>query len=268
MKKIVGVRYRPGRKVYDFESGPFVLNIGQYVVVESEQGLAFAEVVIPPRNWDETLIPKPFKKIFRAASPQDIETWKKNQGIEKDARAYCLQCIDQLNLKMNLFTVECNFDNSKITFFFTSEGRVDFRQLVKILVKELRTRIEMRQVGIRQHAKICGGMGRCGREICCSSFLKKFEPVSIRMAKEQNMSLNPTKISGQCGRLMCCLNYENNVYKELQKEFPRLGSIVHTAKGRCRVIRHNVLQRRVGIRPEKGYDCEIDLDDIKHEDKT
>ena len=166
---------------------------------------------------------------------------------------------------MNLFSVEKSFDGNKYVFFFTSEGRVDFRQLVKMLVKQLGVRIEMRQVGIRNQAKMCGGVGRCGRELCCSAFLDKFEPVSIRMAKEQSLSLNPTKISGQCGRLMCCLTYEFDTYKKLKKDMPKIGRSVVTPSGKGKVIRHNAICNRITVRLEDGVEIETPADQFKKE---
>ena len=166
---------------------------------------------------------------------------------------------------MNLFSVEKSFDGNKYVFFFTSEGRVDFRQLVKMLVKQLGVRIEMRQVGIRNQAKMCGGVGRCGRELCCSAFLEKFEPVSIRMAKEQSLSLNPTKISGQCGRLMCCLTYEFDTYKKLKKDMPKIGRTIVTPSGKGKVIRHNAICNRITVRLEDGMEIETAVDQLKKE---
>jgi cell fate regulator YaaT (PSP1 superfamily) len=163
---------------------------------------------------------------------------------------------------MNLFNVESSFDAGKLTFFFTSEGRVDFRQLVKMLVKKFGVRVEMRQVGIRNQAKMCGGMGRCGREICCSAFIEKFGPVSIRMAKEQGLSLNPTKISGQCGRLMCCLTFEHEMYKKIKEKFPKVGEAVKTKNGKGKVIRHNAIYNRIAIRLEDGQEIEASVDEI------
>jgi len=202
MTKVVGVRFKPAGKVYDFNAGAFVLKMGDPVIVETEQGLGLGVVAADPVHRDAAPTDRPLKKVFRLATENDFEQREKNIEIEKQAYAFCQQCIAGLSIQMHLFTVESTFDANKLTFFFTAEGRVDFRELVKMLVKEFRIRIEMRQVGIRNQAKMCGGMGRCGRELCCSSFLEKFEPVSIRMAKEQGLSLNPTKISGQCGRLM------------------------------------------------------------------
>ncbi len=262
MRKIVGIRFKPGGKIYDFDCGAFVLTEGDPVIVETEKGLGFGTVAVPP--WEFTGEPpeKPFKKVFRKAAAKDFSRRKKNKDLEKNAHTYCLQCIKELKLDMNLFSVEATFDASRLTFFFTADGRVDFRQLVKMLVKQFRVRIEMRQVGIRNQAKMCGGMGRCGREFCCSSFMGQFEPVSIRMAKEQGLSLNPTKISGQCGRLMCCLTFENKVYQELRSQFPPLGKIAKTKEHTGKVIRLNFLRKRVALRVEDNQEVEVGLDEI------
>ncbi|MFH2045167.1 MAG: regulatory iron-sulfur-containing complex subunit RicT [Pseudomonadota bacterium] len=208
--KVVGIRFKPAGKVYDFECGGFVLNIGNHVIVETEQGLSFGTVATTPATLDKPP-ERQLSKVIRLTNEKDYQQKEKNQEIEQKAHAFCLKCVKELDLKMNLFSVESSFDTSKLTFYFTAEGRVDFRQLVKMLVKNLEVRIEMRQVGIRNQAKMSGGLGRCGREICCSLFMDKFGPVSIKMAKDQSLSLNPTKISGQCGRLMCCLTFEHGM---------------------------------------------------------
>ena len=262
MKKIVGIRFKPAGKVYDFESGAFVLKRGDHVIVETEQGLGFGTVVSPPKSIEKRTVGRPLKKVFRLATEKDFNQRQKNLSDENSAHTFCLECIRRLGLKMNLFSVEKSFDGNKYTFFFTAEGRVDFRQLVKMLVKELGVRIEMRQVGIRNQAKMCGGIGRCGRQLCCSTFLDKFDPVSIRMAKEQNLSLNPTKISGQCGRLMCCLTYEFETYKKLKKNLPRLGKIVTTPSGKGKVIRHNAICNRVAVRLEDDLEVEFKVDQV------
>jgi len=265
MKKIVGIRFKPAGKVYDFDSGAFVLNRGDRVIVETEQGLAFGTVAVPPVQCDESTVGgsgKPLKMVFRLANQEDFHQREKNLNTEKQAHSYCLKCIDELELKMNLFSVESSFDAGKLTFFFTSEGRVDFRQLVKMLVKKFGVRIEMRQVGIRNQAKMCGGIGRCGREICCSAFIEKFGPVSIRMAKEQGLSLNPTKISGQCGRLMCCLTFEYEMYKKTRSQFPKIGETVKTKNYEGKVVRHNTIFNRIAIRVDDGKDIEAGLDEI------
>jgi cell fate regulator YaaT (PSP1 superfamily) len=263
MNKRVGIRFKTGGKIYDFSCGAFVLNLGDQVIVETERGLGFGTVETAPELIEEGEEPaKPLKKVFRKANQKDLKQVEHNMALEREAHAFCLGSIKDLGLKMNLFSVESTFDGSQLTFFFTADGRVDFRQLVKILVKQFRVRIEMRQVGIRNQAKMCGGMGRCGRVFCCSPFMEKFEPVSIRMAKQQGLSLNPTKISGQCGRLMCCLTFENETYRKLKQGFPKIGKIVNTKNGRGKVTRHNVICNRLTLRLEEGGEVEISLDDI------
>ncbi len=265
MKKVVKIRFKPIGKVYDFDSGAFVLKCGDRVIVETGQGLGLGTVVVPPKPFDEQRYDRLLKKVFRLANEKDLCQLEKNCDAEKSAYAYCLKCIKELKLRMHLFSVESSFDGSKLTLFFTSEGRVDFRALVKMLVNELGVRIEMRQVGIRNKAKMCSGIGRCGRMVCCSAFIEKFEPVSIRMAKDQNLSLNPTKISGLCGRLMCCLTFENDTYKALMDKFPKLHKIVTTKKGKGKVIRHNVICSRLTIRLDDGQEIETGLDEIIQE---
>ena len=261
--KIVGVRFKPAGKVYDFDGGAFVLAPGDEVIVETEQGLSFGTVAVPPRMVEEPPPGPALKKIYRLATAKDIEHLKKKSEDEKTAHAFCRKCIKELGLQMNLFAVEKSFDGSKATFFFTADGRVDFRQLLKMLVRELGVRIDMRQVGIRNQAKMCGGIGRCGRELCCASYLEKFEPVSIRMAKEQSLSLNPTKISGQCGRLMCCLVYEYDTYMSLKRSLPRIGSIVKTPSGDGKVVRQNAVCQRLTVRLEDGSEIETPVASIQ-----
>jgi cell fate regulator YaaT (PSP1 superfamily) len=278
MGKTVGIKFKTGGKIYDFDCGAFVLQIGDAVIVETEQGLGLGTVaqissaVEAPESTDtpesaQNPIPvakpeKQLKKVFRKATEEDFEQRKKNQELEKQAHAFCVERIKELELQMNLFSVETTFDASRLTFFFTADGRVDFRQLVKLLVKNFHVRIEMRQVGIRNQAKMCGGLGRCGREFCCSSFMEKFDPVSIRMAKDQGLSLNPTKISGQCGRLMCCLTFENQVYQELRAQFPAMGKVVQTKEHTGKVVRLNFLRQRVAIRVDEEQEVEVGLDEI------
>lgn len=262
MNKVVGIRFKPAGKVYDFDSGAFVLKRDDRVIVETEHGLSMAVVAVPPavREMPEG---RPLKKVYRLATEKDFDQHRQNLETEKMAHSYCVQCIKELDLNMNLFSVESNFDAAKLTFFFTSEGRVDFRQLVKMLVKHLGVRVEMRQVGIRNQAKICGGLGRCGRRICCSAFIEKFDPVSIRMAKDQGLSLNPTKISGLCGRLMCCLTFESTTYQELKEKFPKVGKPVTIKDGKGKVVRHNVLKDQLVVRLEDGAEVEVPLNDIE-----
>ena len=228
----------------------------------NRSGLGFGTVALPPEPLDEKKATRQLKKIFRLANENDFEQLQRNKEAEKKAHAYCLNCVRELGLKMNLFSVESTFDGGKMTFFFTAEARVDFRQLVKMLVQKLGIRVEMRQVGIRNQAKMCGGIGRCGRELCCASFMDKFEPVSIRMAKDQGLSLNPTKISGQCGRLMCCLTYEHEIYRQIKKDFPKIGKVVNTQYGKGKVLRHNVLANRIVIRTDDEVEREIMVSEV------
>jgi len=265
MRKVVGIKFKPTGKVYDFDCGAFVLKTGDQVIVETEQELSFGTVAVPPVPHDESAAVrsgKPLKKVYRLANEKDLRQREKNLEKAKQAHAYCLKCIKELGLKMNLFSVESNFDTSKLTFFFTSDTRIDFRQLVKMLVKQLGVKIEMRQVGMRNQTKMSGAVGRCGREICCSLFIEKFGPVSIRMAKEQGLSLNPSKISGQCGRLMCCLTFEHETYQKLKERLPRIGKTITTKIGKGKVIRHNAICNRVAIRLENDSEMEVQLDEI------
>jgi cell fate regulator YaaT (PSP1 superfamily) len=263
MKKVVGIRFKPAGKIYNFDSGAFVLKQGDKVIVETEKGLGYGVVAVQPGPYVTLPDDKPLKKVFRIATETDHEQVDKNMALEKDAYAFCLNCINSIGLKMNLFSVESTFDASRLTFFFTADGRIDFRELVKSLVKKFRVRIEMRQVGIRNQAKMCGGIGRCGRELCCAAFIEKFEPVSIKMAKQQGLSLNPTKISGQCGRLMCCLTYENLTYLKLKEDFPKIGKTVTIKDDTGKVVRHNVIAKQVVVRLEDGTEVEVAIEDIE-----
>ncbi len=255
MGKTVGVRFQRGCKIYDFDAGHFVLNRGDMVIVETEQGLALGEVVYPPRVPDQAGQEEspPLKSVYRLANQEDLEQLEENAELERRAHQVCLDRIAARGLPMNLVKVECLFDRSKIIFYFTADGRLDFRELVRDLVSRLRTRVEMRQIGVRHEAKLLGGLGSCGRELCCATFLRDFEPVSVKMAKEQNLSLNPTKISGLCGRLMCCLTYEFPTYREYKKDLPKLGKKVQLGQGlEAKVIRQNVLERKVTVVTNDG----------------
>jgi cell fate regulator YaaT (PSP1 superfamily) len=217
MKKIVEIKFKPDGKAYIFDCGAFVLESGDYVIVETEQGYGMGCVTGPPVRIDMENLKRPLKKVHRKAVDKDFKLLEENRALEDKGLNFCLEQIRSLGLEMNLFSVESSFDARKLTFFYTADGRVDFRQLVKRLVGHFRIKIEMRQVGIRNQAKITGGIGRCGREICCAGFLNKFDPISIKMAKNQGLSLNPTKISGVCGRLMCCLAFEEETYGKNKK---------------------------------------------------
>ena len=230
MKNIVGVRFKKPGKVYFFDPDYLKINPKDKVIVETSMGQELGEVVIN-RTMPEEKITAPLKKVIRIATSKDLKHYEENKQKEKEAFKICEEKIKKYNLQMNLTDVEYKFDNSKILFYFTADGRIDFRELVKDLASVFRTRIELRQIGVRDEVKRIGGNGVCGRELCCCSFLNNFEAVSIKMAKEQNISLNPSKISGNCGRLMCCLKYEQDVYEDKLKGLPKIGSTVETVDG-------------------------------------
>lgn len=231
MKIIIGVSFRQAGKVYFFDPGDEQIERGEHVIVETAKGVEYGTVVVPNREMAEEKIVAPLKKIIRVATPKDEDIELKNREKEKDAYKICLEKIAKHRLEMKLIAAEYTFDNNKLLFYFTADGRIDFRELVKDLASVFRTRIELRQIGVRDETKICGGIGICGRTLCCHSYLSEFAPVSIKMAKEQNLSLNPTKISGVCGRLMCCLKNEEEAYEELNSRLPHIGSHVKTAGG-------------------------------------
>ena len=216
-KKIVNVRFRRGGKIYEFYTGNFVLNEEDKVIVETRKGMELGTVCSKPRLQDASMPNRPIKTVFRLATTEDIEKKEKNERIEAKAIQFCKERIDDKTLPMNLIAAELSFDGSKLIFFYISKARVDFRELVKDLVQKFHTQVEMRQIGTRDLARMQGGLGHCGRQLCCSLFLSNFEPISIRMAKEQDLSLNPGKISGICGRLMCCLAYECDTYMKMKK---------------------------------------------------
>ncbi|MFR7539141.1 MAG: stage 0 sporulation family protein [Clostridium sp.] len=231
MKIIIGVSFRQAGKVYFFDPGDEQIERGEHVIVETAKGVEYGTVVVPNREMAEEKIVAPLKKIIRVAAPKDEDIELKNREKEKDAYKICLEKIAKHGLEMKLIAAEYTFDNNKLLFYFTADGRIDFRELVKDLASVFRTRIELRQIGVRDETKICGGIGICGRTLCCHSYLSEFAPVSIKMAKEQNLSLNPTKISGVCGRLMCCLKNEEEAYEELNSRLPHIGSHVKTTEG-------------------------------------
>lgn len=249
---VVGIRFRKAGKIYYFDPDNLSINKGDYVIVETARGLEFGEVVIGKREVEESEIVSPLKKVLRIALDEDKVKNLENKTREEEAFTICLQKIGEHGLPMKLIDVEYTFDNNKIIFYFVADGRIDFRELVKDLASIFRTRIELRQIGVRDESKMVGGLGPCGRSMCCSSFLGDFEPVSIKMAKEQNLSLNPTKISGVCGRLMCCLNYEQNTYEDIRKRTPAVGSIVKTIDGNGEVVENNILRERVNVRIKTG----------------
>ena len=245
MKKIVGVRFRKPGKVYFFDPDKLNIEKGQKVIVETSQGQEIGDVTTGVREIEESSLTAPLKKVIRIATPKDIQIDEANREKEKEAFKIAQEKIKKYKLDMNLTEVEYKFDNSKIIFFFTADGRIDFRELVKDLAAVFRTRIELRQIGVRDEVKKIGGNGVCGRELCCCSFLDNFEAVSIKMAKEQNVSLNPSKISGNCGRLMCCLKYENDVYEDKLKHLPNVGAIVKTEDGVGEVDNIEILKEQL-----------------------
>ena len=248
MKIIIGVSFRQAGKVYYFDPGDEQIQRGQHVIVETAKGVEYGTVVLGNREMAEERIVAPLKPIIRVATPQDEEIELNNRAKEKDAFKICLEKIAKHGLEMKLIAAEYTFDKNKLLFYFTADGRIDFRELVKDLASVFRTRIELRQIGVRDETKICGGIGICGRSLCCHSYLSEFAPVSIKMAKEQNLSLNPTKISGVCGRLMCCLKNEEEAYEELNSHLPNVGSHVKTPEGlRGEVQSVSVLKQRVKV---------------------
>lgn len=248
MIRVISVRFRDGGKTYYFSPGEFDINEGDGVIVETARGVEFADVVAPPQDIDEDRIVAPLKGVIRVATPYDREQRDMNRAKEKDAYDICVQKIADHKLDMKLVDVEYSFNGSKVIFYFTADGRVDFRELVKDLAGVFRTRIELRQIGVRDEAKMLGGLGSCGRPVCCKAFLSDFAPVSIKMAKEQSLSLSPTKISGICGRLMCCLKYEQDSYETMRKQMPRPGRDVRTPDGDGTVLENNVITEKTRVR--------------------
>jgi len=231
MTKVIGVRFRKAGKVYYFSPGEENIKTGQHVIVETARGVEYGYVVLGTHEVDDKKVIQPLKPVIRMATEADEETERKNKEKEKEAFKICLEKIKKHDLDMKLIDTEYTFDNNKVLFYFTADGRIDFRELVKDLASVFKTRIELRQIGVRDETKIVGGIGICGRPLCCASYLSEFIPVSIKMAKEQNLSLNPTKISGVCGRLMCCLKYEEETYEELNSKLPNVGDYVTTDDG-------------------------------------
>ena len=263
MVKVVGVRFKNAGKIYYFDPGELLIDLNQSVIVETARGIEYGLVVVPNREVDESEIVAPLKKVIRIATEEDAAHNEENERKEKEAYAICLQKISDHKLDMKLIDVEYTFDNNKVLFYFTADGRVDFRELVKDLAAVFKTRIELRQIGVRDESKMMGGMGICGRVLCCNSFLGEFQPVSIKMAKEQSLSLNPTKISGTCGRLMCCLKYEQEAYEDLLSRVPKVGAIVDTPEGHGTVVSVNLLREILKIKLDEGNDNELRVYDFR-----
>ena len=266
MKTIVGVRFKNMGKIYYFDAAGHTLEKGQYAIVETSRGIECGEVAMANREIADEEVIQPLRPVVRPATDADVKRAAENAEREEKALETCAQRIAAHGLEMKLISAECAFDGSKILFYFSAEGRVDFRNLVKDLAGIFHTRIELRQVGVRDEAKMIGGLGICGRPLCCSQFLTDFHPVSIKMAKEQGLSLNPTKISGTCGRLMCCLKYEQEAYSSLLRITPRQGALVNTPEGRGTVVEVNLLTGALKVRLERSPDSPpmtMHRDDVK-----
>lgn len=248
MKEVIGVRFRENGRIYFFSPLNYKVDVGRYVIVETARGMEYGKVVLGVREIDETKMSSPVKPIIRLADEKDKARYEENKEKSKKAYDICLEKIKKHELEMKLIDAEYTFDNNKVLFYFTADGRVDFRELVKDLASVFKTRIELRQIGVRDETKIVGGIGICGRELCCHKHLSDFVPVSIKMAKEQNLSLNPAKISGVCGRLMCCLKHEQDTYEYLNDKLPNVGDFVKTVDGkRGEVVSVNVLRQKIKL---------------------
>ena len=271
MVNVIGVRFKPAGKTYYFDPLDFDIKQGDSVIVETSRGIEYGEVVMSKKAIDNDQFKKPLKGVIRIATEEDTEKSKRNREFEKEAYKICLEKIQNHKLEMKLVEVEYTFDGNKILFYFTADGRIDFRELVKDLAMVFKTRIELRQVGVRDETKMLGGIGICGRPLCCNTYLSEFIPVSIKMAKEQSLSLNPTKISGICGRLMCCLKNEQEAYEELNSNLPDIGEKVKTFDGfKGEVVSVNVLRQKVKIVVEVDDEREIKeyaIDELKFKPK-
>lgn len=257
MYEVIQVKLRESGKITYFSTGGMTFKAGDYVIVEADRGLDYGQVLSETEAILDSDLEEPLRKVIRKANPWDMNQVDKNKKKIREVMDSCSKKIKDRKLAMKLIYAEFSFDRSKIVFYFTSEGRVDFRDLVKDLANAFKTRIELKQIGVRDEAKMLGGLGPCGRALCCATHLKDFEPVTIKMAKEQNLPLNPTKISGLCGRLMCCLGYEYSTYKDLMKGLPREGETIKTPKGNAKVISINALRRAVTVELEDGSQIEV-----------
>ncbi len=263
MTRIVPLKFQQAGRQYKFNAQSLELKAGDKVIVETDRGRAMAIVVIPPREIPDNEAPEGLKNILRTATEEDLALAETNTSREKDAYRHCVERIKSRKLEMKLVRAEYAFDGSKIIFYFTADGRIDFRELVKDLAHYFHTRIEMRQIGVRDEAKLVGGLGICGRELCCSSFLTQFNPVSVKMAKEQGLALNPTKISGQCGRLLCCLGYEFETYTQLKKGMPKQGKKVMWQDRECEVTHQNILRQQVTLRDREGNSSVVTMEELR-----
>ncbi|MBW2543911.1 MAG: stage 0 sporulation family protein [Deltaproteobacteria bacterium] len=267
MKNIAGIRFKDKGKVYSFDATGVVLKEGDMAIVDTESGSAMGVVVNGIRVLPHDKLPHNLRKVVRRATDEDLKVHEENLKTEEEALEFCMERVRERNLSMRLVDVEALFDKNKLVFYFTAENRVDFRELVKDLVQKYKIKIELRQIWVRSEARICGGMGMCGRELCCSSFLNNFAPVSIKMAKEQNMLLNPEKISGLCGRLMCCLAFEHENYARAKKNMPKCGRSVITPEGKGKVVRQNILEEMVVVDLGDGKEVEISVHELPRKDR-
>lgn len=257
MVEVTGIRFKPMGKVYYFDPGDLELKVGTHVIVETSRGVEYGNVAIDRKTVEESRIVPPLKRVLRIATAKDEEIVAQNKISEKEALEICREKAEKRGLAMKLVDVEYTFDHNKILFYFTADGRIDFRELVRDLAAVFKTRIELRQIGVRDEAKMVGGLGVCGRVLCCNSYMTEFQPVSIKMVKEQNLSLNPTKISGTCGRLMCCLKNEQAAYEALSKNAPSVGSVVETPDGKGEVCAVSLLKGIVSVTVDAGNEKEI-----------
>ena len=261
MGQVLGLKFRDHGQIYYFDSGPFVVKSGDHVIVKTEQGMGLGHVSTVRDDVPEELADRELKNIFRLATEEDLKAREENAELAVAARKYCRTCIEERKLEMKLVDVEVYFDRSKVIFYFTAPGRIDFRELVKDLVREYRTRIELRQIGVRHETQMLGAVGNCGQVACCKRFMRKFEPVTIKMAKEQNLFLNPTKISGICGRLLCCLSFEEENYERFYRQCPKIGKRLQTSKGIFKVLRANFFRNSLSLLTDRGEEVEMDLDE-------
>ncbi len=268
MIKVVKIQFQTAGRLYDFGTGGIEVQKGDRVIVETERGKSIGTVIKGPIEIEQKDIPDGFKNILRKAQPEDLQAAAGNAAREKEAFDFCLARIKERGMDMKLVKVEYLFDGSKAIFYFTADGRIDFRELVKDLAHAFHTRIEMRQIGVRDESGMVGGLGVCGRELCCASFLREFEPVSVKMAKEQNLALNPSKISGQCGRLLCCLGYEFETYCSLKKCLPKCGKRVHCGDIEGEVVKLNILEGTVTLKTDDNREIQVKGEDIKLENIT
>ena len=265
LMKTVGVKFKYNDKIYRFNAGGLDLQVNDRVVADTEKGICIGIVVRKADKEDASVSDKSLKRILRKADKNDLDLEERNLEKGKEVYQICMEEINNCELPMKLVNVECFFDNSKIIFYFTAENRVDFRELVKRLAQIFHIRIEMRQIGVRNETKMLGGMGNCGREFCCSSFLQDFVPVSVRIAKDQNMALNPSKISGVCGRLMCCLTFEHETYVNFKKNMPKCGKRVVVSHGKGKILEQNVIEQKVTVELEDGRVIKVPICEVKED---